>query len=163
VGDVASRMAPPGWVCLFVSPTPAQTPILSSFWNGCEGRFSRDDCHGLRLTNTGGCAHWDRYAHIKKVGMHGREGFGRRMGESNGSYHTFGGSMNRYRSFSVVYVRVGRVGTRYVGAFSIGLPLHTPEIWPFYLVGFNRSSFQKYLGIRSRENCTEASCQIADL
>lgn len=34
-----------------------------------------------------------------------------------GEFGTFGGLMNRYRSFGVVFVCIGRVGTRNVGAF----------------------------------------------
>lgn len=58
--DRVSMVSPPGWrrqdgsACL--SPTQVQTPILFSFWNGGEDRFSRDNFHGLILTNTGGCA-----------------------------------------------------------------------------------------------------------
>lgn len=34
-----------------------------------------------------------------------------------GGFGTFGGLMKRYRSFGVVFVCIGRVGTRDVGAF----------------------------------------------
>jgi len=47
------------------------------------------------------------------------------VGESNG---TFGGLMNRYHSFDVVFACVGRVGTRYVRAVLERTTITHPEI-----------------------------------
>jgi len=40
-----------------------------------------------------------------------------RLGEGGGGFGTFGGLMNRNRSFGVVFVCIGRMGARNVRAF----------------------------------------------